>query len=158
MKVKLKQFRGGDHLADFGQGHGAESGHAEHGAEFLGGAGDGALAIMMKQSLQGRGRAENRHVQFLAHDGHRHVDSFDTGQYIRHQVAIFKCRGVASIAHLIICGAIDIIKDWPGQALFRQQAKILHIVAILETSEHGNAWSHNAAATVLLLQLLIPGF
>src|SRR3546814_18959280 len=63
---------------------------------------------MVKQALQGGGRAIKRHCQFLAHDGHRHVDSGDASQYARQQIAAFEGCRVPAIRHLVVGGAVDI--------------------------------------------------
>src|SRR3546814_10106878 len=78
---------------------GAERGYAEHDPELACRSRHGALSVMVKQALQGGGRAIKRHCQFLAHDGHRHVDSGDASQYARQQIAAFEGCRVRSEEH-----------------------------------------------------------
>src|SRR3546814_17822050 len=88
---------------------------------------------MVKQALQGGGRAIKRHCQFLAHYGHRHVDSGDASQYARQQIAAFEGCRVPAIRHLVVGGAVDIIENRTWEPASGQSAKVMKIVAIVHT-------------------------
>src|SRR3546814_8775099 len=74
-----------------------------------------------------------RHCQFLAHDGHRHVDSGDASQYARQQIAAFEGCRVPAIRHLVVGGAVDIIENRTWEPASGQSAKVMKIVAIVQT-------------------------
>ena len=107
-------------LAQFLERHGAEGGHSEHGAVARRGGCHGALAVIVKQPLQRRRRAIDRHCQCLAHDRDREVDLADPGQHARHEVAIVEGGPVAAQGDLVVGAPVDIVEDRPRQPLLGQ--------------------------------------
>ena len=128
--IELEHFRRADARADLLDADRGERGDAKIGSEFFRCPGDGALALPVKQPLQGGRGQEQRHRQLLAHHRRAHVDRFDAGEHIGHQIATFVCRRVPTPGDLVVGCAVDIVEDRKGQSFFGQRAKVIHIVAI----------------------------
>ena len=122
VKIKLEHFRSGNQRADFIKPYRAQRRHAEQRVEFFSRARHRALAIMVKQPLQGGRRTKNRQTQCAAHHLDRHVNIGDTGQHIGHKVIIFKSACIAPVSHLVIGCAVNIMKNWSWQAAAREVA------------------------------------
>ena len=89
----------------------------------------------MKQPLEGSRRAINRHGQLLPHDRYRKVDLGDTAQHVGDEVASVECGRVATVGDFVIGGAVNVVENWTGQALFGQSAEVMKIKAMFQT--HG---------------------
>ncbi len=118
MEIELIDLRSATDLTRLFQADRAERRHAEHRAEFAGGMGDRPFPLVMKEPLQGRRRAIDRHGKFLAHDGNRHVDLADAAQHARQKIAALESRCIAPVGNLIVRRAVDIVEDRAGEALF----------------------------------------
>ena len=145
MHIELEHFRRADACANLLYADRGEGGYAEIGSEFLRCPGNGALALPVKQPLQGGGREEQWHGQFLAHDRRAHVDILDAGEHIGDQITAFIGFGIAPPGHLVVSRAIDIIEDRKGQALSGKRAEVVHIVAIRDI--HNRLSIRRACAT-----------
>src|SRR3984893_10900613 len=100
MEVQLEDSRRAYRRADLLDAYRPQGRNAEHGAELLGSLGDRPFTVMMEQPLKRRRCAEQGHVDFLPHDGYRHVDAFDTRENVGHQSAPLVGFGISPIRDL----------------------------------------------------------
>ena len=135
MEIKLEHFGARGQCRNLLHRYGSEGGYAKHCAVFGCGAAHSALPIMMKQPLQGRGRAIERHCQFLPHHLNRHIHLIHPCQNIGDKINIIKGAGIAGIGDFIIRRAVNIVEYGPRQPLLRQGSKVLKIMAICQS--HG---------------------
>jgi hypothetical protein len=89
----------------------------------------------MKQPLEGSWRAINRHCQLLAHDCYRKVDLGDAAQHVGDEVASVECGRVAMVGDFVIGGAVNVVENGAGQALFGQSAEVMKIKAMFQTHD-----------------------
>ncbi|KAG1087694.1 hypothetical protein G6F40_013664 [Rhizopus arrhizus] len=87
----------------------------------------------MEQALQGRRRTIYGHRQLLAHHRHGHVHLGHAAQHVRHQVASFERVGVAPVGGFIVGSAVDVVEDGAGQPLARHAAKVVEVLALVQT-------------------------
>jgi len=132
VEVELKELRRFDLGRDLLHADSSKRRDAEHGAKFLCGPPDRPLTVVMKNPLQRRRRAEERHAQLLAHNGRRHVDRFDATEDAGHEIALLVRQRVPAIGDLVVGRAIDIVKHRRRQSLPRQRAEIGHVVAAVD--------------------------
>ena len=62
-------------------------------------------------------------------------DGLDAGQHVRYKVDLVVSLGVAAIRDFVVRGAVDVMEDGARQPRTREFAKVLEIMAMLET--HG---------------------
>ena len=128
MEIKLIDLRKREIRRNLFQANRSQRRDAEHRAEFFDGTRDGALALMMKQPLQGRRRAIKGHRQLMPHDGDREIDLRNTGQNVWHEIAFFERERISSVSRLILGSAVDIIEDRAGQTTPRKLSEVMIVV------------------------------
>ena len=84
MEIELIDLRSVVRLAQFFEAHRAERGDAEQGPVFGSRSRDGALTLVMEETLQGGWRAVHRQCQPLPHDGNGEINVLDAAQDVRH--------------------------------------------------------------------------
>jgi hypothetical protein len=84
-------------LADLLDAYRPQRRNAKHDAERLGGPGDRPFTVMMEQPLKCSRCAEQGHLYFLAHDGYRHVNAFDTRENVGRQITPLVGFGISPI-------------------------------------------------------------
>ena len=109
---------------------GTERRDAEHRSKLRRRGRNGALPLMMEQTLQGRRRAIERRREPLTHDSDAEIDRVDAPQDIGNEVAGFEARRIAAVGGLIVGGAIDIIENRARQPRSCEPPKIVEIVTV----------------------------
>jgi hypothetical protein len=87
---------------------------------------DGTAAVA--QSVRRTG-----HVDFLPHDGHRHVNAFDTRKHVGHEIAPLVGFGISPIRDLIVRRAVNVMEDGPRRSPPRHRAEIPDVVESIYT-------------------------
>src|SRR5205085_1907404 len=94
--------------------------------------GDGTLAFMMEQALQGGRRAVERQREPLAHDIDREIDFLHAAEHVGQEVAMLEARAVAAMGRLIVGRAIDIVEDRTGQSAACQPSEIVEVMTLCQ--------------------------
>ena len=109
---------------------GGEAGDAEPDAELLRRARDRPLAIAMEGALQGSGAEHEGQCAVAPHDLAGGVDVAHPGEHIGDKVDLVEGARIARFCDLVIGCPVDIVEYGPRQALLREPAEIIDIVAV----------------------------
>jgi hypothetical protein len=130
VKIKLLDLRRIVRLAQLFEAHCAERRNAEHCTVFRSRSCDGAFTLMVKETLQGGGRAIDRQSKLLAHDGDGEINVLYAAQDAGYEVTALEGFRITPVSHLVIGGAVDVIEYWSGQPSLGETPEIMKVVTI----------------------------
>ena len=128
--IELEQLRTVGERCDFLDRMGGEAGDAEPDAELLRRARDRPLAIAMEGALQGSGAEHEGQCAVAPHDLAGCVDVAHPGEHIGDKVDLVEGTRIARLGDFVIGCPVDIVEHGPRQALLREPAEIIDIVAV----------------------------